>query len=299
MKKIQLFFFAVLVGICLTACHKATVLQIAPETIEQSLDGGSGEATISTDAEKVKVLSAPEWCTVIIEKVGEAAYRLHYTMEPAPNGGDRKGTIKIAADQMEREIAVVQTVPVDDNVCPRCNGTGRMICDKCFGFGTTESNVVVEAGCRKCGGSGEGGGTAFSNMVGELKAGAGHIACSLCHGTGTKDGTPGPNVLKAGDCHVALESYTGHIGPYGITMHFDNHINGGYYSYNERPNANFCLVTEKCETRGNIKKMLIQEYTSKGTNSGHFEGTFDASKGHFEGTFTNSQGQSYPFELKK
>lgn len=210
----------------------------------------------------------------------------------AANASEIASALEAADVAAKANAAAKQDVVTDDNVCPRCNGSGRMLCKQCFGDCSLVDRLVGTRGCEKCGGGG-------STMLEDFVPGHGHVTCSLCHGAGTKDGSRGPNVLKANAYEVALEEYHGNIGPYDIEFHFDHRINGGYYFYTDRPATWFTLVTEQCETHGNVKKMFIQEYTPKGTNSGHYFGTFDVASGKFEGSFTNSQGQSYSFELRK
>ncbi len=90
----------------------------------------------------------------------------------ANNGGKRSGKVTLKADEQTATIAVSQA----GNICPTCNGKGKVKCTKCHGRGLiTEYNNDNPSCCTKCGGSG--------NMYGGRR-GSGRMTCPTCGGDG-------------------------------------------------------------------------------------------------------------------
>ena len=111
------------------------------------------------------------------------------------------------------------------------------------------------------------------------------------------------DVDEFGDIEETLE---GHIGPYTITMNLDDLSDAdvgdfaGYYYYNDRPQSKFRLkiVDYVAVNAKGSMKLVMKEYSPKGSHTGTFNGQYECRGSYYAGTFTNSKGQKFKFEVK-
>ncbi|MBO4658933.1 MAG: hypothetical protein J5637_04870 [Prevotella sp.] len=104
------------------------------------------------------------------------------------------------------------------------------------------------------------------------------------------------------DDYMCME---GTIGPYSITMFLrdlsdvDEGDIIGYYYYNERPHSHFSLEIVRLEPINitGSHKLVLREYTQKGSHTGTFNGQYEARGDYYSGIFTNSKGQRFEFEV--
>lgn len=92
--------------------------------------------------------------------------------------------------------------------------------------------------------------------------------------------------------------FTGNIGPFPITLYLkiinDGTVQGWYY-YNSRGPGNKFTLSGICNNEGRV---VVNEFTQKGNNTGKFEGIID--NGAFSGTFyAFADSKSYEFNLIK
>ena len=152
----------------------AKCTHITPATDAVEIDKDGGTQTVNIDTDGALQVTTPDGFTanysggVLTVSAG------------ANEGGKRGGEITLEADEQTATIKVTQA----GNVCPTCNGTGKVKCKGCGGRGVYEKMNGLEVyGCRKCGGRGE-----FDFEYGTPLAGArrgsGKATCPTCGGSG-------------------------------------------------------------------------------------------------------------------
>ncbi len=158
---------------------KCTHITAEKDTLEFEKDGGSKTVKIDTDG--ALQVTAPDGFTA------DYVSGVLTVTTTANDGGKRSGIITLTADEQTASINVSQA----GNICPTCNGTGKVKCTKCGGKGSYDEKIPgppfgVTHGCKKCGGSGEeawggAGGAGRSS----LRKGSGSMTCPDCNGAGS------------------------------------------------------------------------------------------------------------------
>ena len=163
------------VSLKVTQATKCTHITPSEEMVEFDKEGGT--KTVSIDTDGTLQVTAPEGFTATY-KDGVLTITAY-----ANDGGKRKGEIDLSADEQSAKIDVSQK----GNICPRCNGTGKVKCTKCGGKGIIEDVSEIgqwsKDGCTKCGGSG------WYALWGEsspsdVHPGSGKMTCPQCGGSG-------------------------------------------------------------------------------------------------------------------
>lgn len=163
------------VSLKVTQATKCTHITPSKEKVEFDKEGGT--ETVSIDTDGILEITAPEGFTATYD-----GGVLTVTAD-ANDGGKRQSEITLSADEQSAKIAVSQK----GNICPKCNGTGKVRCTKCGGRGIIESVNEIgqysEDGCKKCGGSG------WYALWGEsspsdVHPGSGKMTCPACGGSG-------------------------------------------------------------------------------------------------------------------
>ncbi len=149
---------------------KCTHITTDVEAVEFEKEGGSKTVNIDTDG-AVQVV-APEGFTA------EYAGGVLTVSATANEGGQRGGDITLKADEVTTTVKATQS----GNVCPTCNGTGKVICSKCRGKGyyLETRGEPSNHGCPKCGGSG-----VEASTFSDLRKGTGKMTCPTCGGSGS------------------------------------------------------------------------------------------------------------------
>ena len=152
-----------------TQASKCT--RINPETEKVEFEKEGGTQTVKIDTDGSPQVEAPEGFTATY------ASGVLTINAPANEGGGKKGEIKLTGDDQSATIAVSQK----GNICPKCNGTGKVRCTKCGGKGNIFSEYwLCIYGCSKCGGKGK------SDKWGDynFRNGSGKMKCPTCGGSG-------------------------------------------------------------------------------------------------------------------
>ena len=162
------------VSIKIAQATKCSHITPAEEAVEFDKEGGTKTVNIDTDG-AIQV-EAPEGFT--------ASYAdgvLAVTAD-ANDGGKRSGEISLTADDQSATIAVSQ----QGNICPRCNGTGKVSCSRCRGRGYIDTGRDMLVGCSRCGGSGELDYDYYNDSYSSYgyHKGSGRMACPDCGGSG-------------------------------------------------------------------------------------------------------------------
>ncbi|MBR5086008.1 MAG: hypothetical protein IKX31_03265 [Muribaculaceae bacterium] len=159
------------VKIKVTQAAKCTHITPASDKVEFEKEGGTQTVNIDTDG--LPQVEAPEGFTATY------AAGVLTINTPANEEGVKNGEIKLTCEDQSATIAVSQK----GNVCPKCNGTGKIKCPKCHGRGYTSYGGADAAwGCKSCGGRGyEGEGMDLDDC---LVRGSGRIRCPQCGGSG-------------------------------------------------------------------------------------------------------------------
>ena len=127
-----------------TQASKCT--RINPENDKVEFEKEGGTQTVKIDTDGSPQVEAPEGFTATF------AGGVLTINAPANEGGGKNGEIKLTGDNQSATIAVTQK----GNICPRCNGTGKVKCSKCGGKGYYYSDYTrSDYGCKNCGGRGE------------------------------------------------------------------------------------------------------------------------------------------------
>ena len=124
-----------------TQASKCT--RISPESNNVKFEKEGGTQTVKIDTDGAPNVEAPEGFTATY------AGGVLTINAPTNEGGAKNGKIKLTGDDQSATIAVSQK----GNVCPKCNGTGKIKCSKCGGRGITGGGVEWY-GCSACGGRG-------------------------------------------------------------------------------------------------------------------------------------------------
>ena len=163
------------VKIKVTQAAKCTHITPASDKVEFEKEGGTQTVNIDTDG--LPQVEVPEGFTATY------ASGVLTINTPANEEGTKNGEIKLTCEDQSATIAVSQK----GNVCPKCNGTGKVRCSKCGGKGIVEGYEAdgswYEEGCRKCGGRG------FYALWGpssesDVHRGSGKMTCPACGGSG-------------------------------------------------------------------------------------------------------------------
>ncbi len=165
------------VTISVTQATKCTHITASEESVELEKEGGT--KTINIDTDGLPQVEAPEGFTA------SYANGVLTVTAGANDGGKRCGDIKLTADEQSATIAVSQK----GNICPRCNGTGKVKCTKCGGKGDYFSEAWMAIfGCSKCGGKGrlEKPGSYEEDWYDYgFRRGSGKMTCPECGGSGS------------------------------------------------------------------------------------------------------------------
>lgn len=145
---------------------------ITPETNAVEIDKDGGAKTVNIDTDGALQVTATDGFS--------AAYAggVLTVSADANEGGKRSGEITLIADEQIVTINVTQA----GNICPTCNGTGKVRCSKCGGKGyyvQYHDDEDIEFGCEKCGGTGSSWGESY------FSKGSGKMKCPTCGGSGS------------------------------------------------------------------------------------------------------------------
>ena len=158
----------------------AKCTHITPETDAVEIDKDGGSKTVNIDTDGALQVTAPDGFTA------EYAGGVLTVTAGANEGGKRSGEITLTADEQTATINVTQA----GNICPTCNGTGKVRCSKCGGKGTyyVEANdpygSETKLGCSRCGGKGSCD-PAFDFPFPGFRRGSGRMTCPTCGGSGS------------------------------------------------------------------------------------------------------------------
>ena len=157
-------------AIKVTQAAKCT--RINPETDKVEFEKEGGTQTVKIDTDGSPKVEAPEGFTATY------AGGVLTINAPANEAGGKNGEIKLTGDDQTATIAVSQK----GNICPKCNGTGKVNCSKCHGRGKVSYGGDAEWGCTKCGGRGYyGEGMEYGDYI---VKGSGKMTCPQCGGSG-------------------------------------------------------------------------------------------------------------------
>ena len=164
------------VSLKVTQATKCTHITPSEEKVEFDKDGGTETVSIDTDGS----------LDVTASNGFSASYEngtLTISAD-ANDGGKRKGEIILSADEQTAIIAVSQK----GNICPKCNGTGKVRCTKCGGRGWYNDEMGFPVyGCSKCGGRGwVEKPVSYEDAPDEhnFHEGSGKMPCPACGGSG-------------------------------------------------------------------------------------------------------------------
>ena len=157
---------------------EATHLSVNVESVVIPKEGGTQD--VDVDCDGAVTVDAPGFVTA-----NYSMGKLTITAS-ANDGGSQKAPIKLTSGNYSAEIAVT----LEGNICPTCNGTGKVRCTKCGGRGYTETSDYIDAdfiiytdyGCKQCGGKGWTDSVEGDN--GGYRQGSGKMKCPTCGGTG-------------------------------------------------------------------------------------------------------------------
>lgn len=158
---------------------------ITPDSDKVNFDKEGGTQTVKIDTDGIPQVETPEGFTATY------ASGLLTITTPSNEENSKNGEIKLTCDDQIAIIAVSQ----EGNVCPKCNGSGKIKCSKCGGQGYYFIDFVKEDyGCKKCGGKGSrhllmGSDLGWNGNDGGyedcgFRKGSGKMNCPTCGGTG-------------------------------------------------------------------------------------------------------------------
>ena len=152
-----------------TQASKCTHITPAIDKVKFNKEGGTQIVQIDTDG--MPQVEAPEGFSASYTD-GELTINAF-----ANKKGAKNSVIKLTCDDQRASINVSQK----GNICPKCNGKGKIKCTSCNGHGAVTiylpSGWDDDHGCYKCGGSGH-------EDDGSLRYGSGRIKCPKCGGRG-------------------------------------------------------------------------------------------------------------------
>ena len=163
------------VPITIFQADKCTYIKTSETEVTIPKEGGEVTLDVETDGGNL-AMNCPEGIEAKL-----TGGKLTITA-PANQGGTIDGTVTLSCDNVNTEVKVT----VEGNICPTCNGTGKVRCAGCGGRGYLEyTGGWDRVGCKKCGG----GGTAmlsFSGhgLMGDVRNGSGKMNCPTCGGSG-------------------------------------------------------------------------------------------------------------------
>lgn len=144
--------------------YKATYIKVSETEVKIGKEGGTQVVTIDADGMVDHEVTGDITPTFEGDKIT--------ITQPANEGGAITAVVTLKAEGIDPvSINIVQ----DGNICPTCNGTGKVKCTKCKGKGSIDYLSHVGS-CTKCGGKGEG------DML--VRFGTGKMKCPTCGGTG-------------------------------------------------------------------------------------------------------------------
>ena len=146
---------------------------ITPESDKVEFEKEGGTQTVRIDTNGSPQVEAPEGFTATY-----ANGVLTITTQ-ANERGAKNGEIKLTCEDQSATIVVAQK----GNICPRCNGTGKVKCSKCGGEGEIYHRASGDLeGCSACGGD------RFLNVFRNhdygFRKGSGKMKCPTCGGSG-------------------------------------------------------------------------------------------------------------------
>ena len=170
------------VPITIFQADKCTYINVPESEVTIPKEGGDVTLDIDTDGGNLQVES-PEGVTA------EYSGGKLKVSAPANEGGTIDGTVTLSCDNVTTEVKVT----VEGNICPTCNGTGKVRCTSCGGRGWSMNDsgfAYTIVGCTSCGGSGY-----YSDSAGDYvrvansshpgyHKGSGQKNCPTCGGTG-------------------------------------------------------------------------------------------------------------------
>ena len=172
------------VPIRIIQADKCTFIKVSETEVTLPKEGGSKELTVETDGGNIAMNASDGFEATLADGI------LKITA-PANEGGTINGTLTLTCDEVKTDVSVT----VEGNICPTCNGTGKVRCSKCGGRGEIEEDVSIEFhvppgqflhayGCPNCGGSGSA--RSFGPLEGQspIRRGTGKMNCPTCGGTG-------------------------------------------------------------------------------------------------------------------
>lgn len=155
----------------LTQSFKATYLKFDDGSSYTSVtftkEGGTKNINLKTDATQLRITD--------MEGVTTSYKEGQLTISTQANtGGQKTGTITLKADELTASIDVT----IQNAICSRCGGRGKITCPRCGGEGMYQGSRYW--GCEDCGGSNP---ITEEGWLGGIP-GSGRITCPQCHGTG-------------------------------------------------------------------------------------------------------------------
>lgn len=154
----------------ITQYYVATYMNLEVETLSFEKEGGEENVKIDTDGGEVVASDLPDGVTATYSN-GVMTFKAQPN-----NAGTIKANVLLSADSIQQKIFV----EVKGNICARCNGSGKIKCPYCKGYGETADAAGMHVYCcTRCGGAG---GLYCGAM--DYRPGSGRMRCPDCNGTG-------------------------------------------------------------------------------------------------------------------